>query len=114
MTQTTKTIEPKSFLTTHRPFDDMNGLVKQLSRLVTVMSWGAHGWRKMNSHVLRFMVRGHHHSGHVYIIPNQSDLFDIYLTTSRGTIKHKFEDIFIDELVPTIDEAVERIPAYKR
>ncbi len=108
-----ETIDPKSFITTHRPFDDMNGLVKQMSKLTTVWSWGASGWTRINECVLRFIVRGRHHKGHVYVIPNASDLFDVYLTTNRGTIKTTFTDIFVDSLVETIDEAVEKIPAYK-
>lgn len=108
------TIDHNSFLATHRPFDDMQGLVNSLRRLQTVWSWGAHGWTRMNSHCLRFMVRGHHHKGHVYLTVNGSDLFDVILTSSRGTIKQTVTDVFVDDLVDTIDTLVERIPAYNR
>lgn len=101
------------FAKTHRPFDDMRGLVKALIPLVIVQTWGAHYWYRMSPNILRFTVDGRHHRGHVYLITNQSDLFDIFITTNRGTIKHKFEDIFLDSLVDTIDEVVERIPEYK-
>jgi hypothetical protein len=113
MNNVNETIDLTVFAKTHRPFDDMQGLVKALMPLVIVQTWGAHNWYRMSEHILRFTVNGHHHRGHVYIIPNASDLFDIYLTSNRGTIKHKFEDIFVDSLVDTIDGAVERIPEYK-
>lgn len=107
-----KTIDHRAFATTHRPFDDMAGLVNQLRRLQTVWSWGAHAWTRMNDCCLRFTVSGHHHRGHVYLVVNGSDLFDIYLTSNRGTIRHTITDIDVDCLVDVIDEAVERIPAY--
>lgn len=106
-------IDHASFTKTHREFYSMQELVNTIQRLAAVWSWGAHAWTKMNSHCLRFMVQGHHHKGHVYIVVNGDDLFDIYLTTSRGTIKHIMTDIYVDMLIETIDEKVERIPAYK-
>jgi len=60
-------------------------------------------------------VSGHHHKGHVYIFVNGMDLFDVYLTTNRGTIVHKSGDmgLYFDQLVEWIDEKVERIPEYR-
>lgn len=112
--QKPETIDVKAFAQTHRQWDDMNELVKAMARLVTVMSWGAHAWTRMSPYVLRFAVNGHHHRGHVYLVPNHSDLFDIFFTTSRGTIKHTETGIFVDGLVDTIDRVVERIPEYKQ
>ena len=59
-------------------------------------------------------VQGHHHKGHVYIFVNGSDLFDVYLTTTQGTIKMKIEGLYFDQLVEWIDEKVEKIPDYIR
>ena len=106
-------IDHNSFTKTHREFYSQQELVNAIRRNAKVWSWGAHAWTKMNEYCLRFMVQGHHHRGHVYIVVNGSDLFDIYLTTSRGTIKHIMNDVFVEDLVRTIDEKVERIPAYK-
>lgn len=107
------TINAAEFLETHRPFGDMQGLVNSLRRLQTVWSWGAQGWTRMNANCLRFAVKGHHHRGHVYLAVNGGDLFDVYLTTSRGTIKHTVIDLFLEDLVDAIDVLVERIPEYK-
>ena len=106
-------INPASFLNTHVAFPTMNELVKSLSRLQTVWSWGAHAWTKMNNNCLRFTVNGNHHRGHVYIVVNYSDLFDVYLTSNRGTVKEVLTDIYVDSLVDAIDAKVERIPEYR-
>jgi hypothetical protein len=111
-TTTAKTIDFRAFAATHRPFDNMAGMVNSLRRLQTVWSWGAHAWTRMNDCCLRFTVHGHHHKGHVYLAVNGSDLFDIVLTSNRGTIKTTMTDIYVDCLVDTIDREVERIPAY--
>ena len=65
---------------------------------------------------LRFTVNGHHHRGHVYIFLNGMDLFDVYLTTNRGTIKHRTPEmgIYNDMLIDWIDTKVEKIPEYTR
>ena len=114
MKTATQTIDVKAFATTHRPMTDMQGLVNQLCNLQTVWSWGAHGWIRMSPYCLRFRVNGHHHKGHVYLVVNGSDLFDIYLTSVRGTIKETITDVFVDCIVDTIDREVERIDAYAR
>jgi hypothetical protein len=62
---------------------------------------------------LRFTVRGHHHKGHVHIVLNGADLFDIYYCSSRGVIKKISKDIFIENLVETLDDNIEYIPEYK-
>lgn len=107
-------IVPSDFIRTHVEFRTMGDLVKAISRLQTVWSWGAHAWTKMNSNCLRFTVNGRHHRGHVYLVVNHSDLFDVYLTSNRGTIKKVLNDVWVDSLVDAIDTEVERIPAYKR
>lgn len=64
--------------------------------------------------MFRMLVSGHHHKGHVYIFLNGSDLFDVYLTTNRGTIKQRTDEmgIYFDQLVEWIDNRVERISEY--
>ena len=107
-------IDFASFDKTHVPFSDMTGLVRAMSRTMTVMSWGAHAWTKVNDKLLRFMVQARRHHGHVYIAVNAGDLFDVIFTTNRGRITDKIEDVFIEDLISTIDEKIERIDAYKR
>ena len=69
--------------------------------------WGAHAWVKMSDATLRFMVSGLKHKGHVYIRLNGLDYFDIYLTTTQGTIKQVFTDIGIENLFSVLDENIE-------
>ena len=116
-------IDVAAFADTHRPFEDMQGLVNALRARrrgnsiagnQKVMSWGAHAWMRMSPYCLRFMVHGHHHKGHVYLVVNGSDLFDAHLTTSRGTIKKTITDIYLEDLVDRLDEEIERIPQYAR
>jgi hypothetical protein len=53
--------------------------------------------------------------GHVYIALNGMDLYDVYLTSNRGTIKQRTPEmgLYFDQLVEWIDDKVERIPEYK-
>ena len=82
-------------------------------------SWGSHAFTvdsKTRTRMFRMTVSGHHHKGHVYIFVNGMDLFDVYLTTNRGTIVQKSGDmgLYFDQLVEWIDEKVERIPEYNQ
>ena len=84
-----------------------------------MMSWGAHNFTvdtNKGTKMFRMNVQGHHHKGHVYIFLNAFDLFDVYLTTNRGTIKDRTDEmgLYFDQLVDWIDEKVERIPDYVR
>lgn len=101
------------FNTNHRPFVGVKDFVSAIKRTLKVMTWGAHAWTASN-YCLRFMVQGHHHKGHVYLAVNGSDLFDAYLTTSKGTIEHIEKDIHIEDLIDRLDKKIEYIDAYKR
>ena len=84
-----------------------------------VMSWGAHNFivdSTKRPRMFRMLVQGNHFRGHVYIFLNGSDLFDVYLTSIRGTIKDRTDEmgIYVDELIEWIDRKVERIPEYIR
>ena len=93
-------------------FYSMGDLVKAIARTLKVMSWGAHAWTKFNDHVLRFKVNAHRHKGHIYIAVNGKDLFDVWLTTTRGRILKAFNDIFIEDLINIIDKEIEYIEGY--
>jgi hypothetical protein len=79
-----------------------------------VWSWGAHGWTNIENKCLRFKVRGHHFKGYVHIIVNGLDLFDVFYVSTHGNIKDVSKDVYIEDLVDTIDIKVERIPEYVR
>jgi hypothetical protein len=98
---------------------DVNELMQLLrSDIAKFWSWGSHAYRidkKNDVRMFRMTVSGHHHKGHVYIFVNGMDLFDVYLTTSQGTIKDTNEEgLYFDMLVDWIDNKIERIPEYER
>ena len=79
-------------------------------------SWGAHNFmvdRMKSPRMFRMLVNGNHHKGHVYIFLNGLDLFDVYYTSNRGTIKKISKDLYFDMLVNDIDTTIEKIPAYQ-
>lgn len=82
-------------------------------------SWGSHNFVLDNMKrpkMFRMLVSGNHHKGHVYIFLNFLDLFDVYLTTTQGTIIDRTEEmgLYFDQLAEWIDRKVERIPEYVR
>jgi len=44
---------------------------------------------------------------------NGLDLFDIYLTSSHGTIKETINDIYLDDLFGILDKKIEWIDIYE-
>jgi len=98
----------------HRPFEEMSEFVNIISKNHKIWSWGTHAWTKMSKFCLRFKVTGHHHKGHVYIVVNVSDLFDVYFTTTHGKIKKIENDIYIEDFIDRLDIVIEKIDAYNR
>lgn len=94
-------------------FPDATGLLKMWSMNPIVWSWGFSKATLYNGKVLGFNVSGHHHKGKVFLVINGSDLFEIYFTTHTGTILQVQRDVYIEDLTTTIDNVVEKIPAYK-
>ena len=83
------------------------------SGMTRAWSWGFRNPVEMKpDYCYRFTVSGHHHKGHVYIFLNFLDLFDIYYTSNQGTIKKIKTNIFIDELIETLDKDIERIDTF--
>jgi hypothetical protein len=77
------------------------------------MSWGfRNAGIIVTDKAYRFTVSGHHHKGHVYIVLNGADLFDIYYTSNRGNIKKISKDIYIDDLINVLDKDIEYVKAY--
>lgn len=94
-------------------FETMTDLVNAMRRSQKVWSWGARGWTNIEDKVLKFRVSGHLFKGVVYIGVNGKDLFDVYLTNLKGVIQQEVNDVYIEDLIDTIDGKVERIPDYK-
>ena len=98
----------------YREFYSMQELVNSMRTNYKVWSWGAHSWLNKGNKVLTFKVNGHHHKGTVAIAVNGSDLFDIWLVSTQGNIKKSITDVYIEDLIDTIDVAVEKIDEYVR
>lgn len=96
---------------------DPKELMALLKQDISVFfSWGSHNFTIDNAkdcRMFRMNVQGHHHTGHVYIFVNGMDLFDVYYTSNRGTIKDVDKDLYFDQLVEVIDNKIERVEAYK-
>lgn len=73
-----------------------------------VWCWGAENYAKISDSTMRFEVSGLIHQGFVYILLNSGDMFDVYIVGWDGKIKEVFGDVFLDQLVGTIDQAVEQ------
>lgn len=74
-----------------------------------IMSWGLNpATVKAVENGLRFHVQGFKHTGNVEIKLNEgADLYEIYLYDESGNQKDSHKDIYVDQLVDTIDKAVE-------
>ncbi len=77
--------------------------------------WGATAFTVDNPRkprMLRFKVTGMKHRGHVYVFVNGADLYDVYITTTRGTILEKSDGshggLYFDMLTTWIDDRVEK------
>jgi len=97
----------------YRIFEDAHELLRVWSHNSVVWSWGAHAWKLYERKFLRFTVNGHLHKGHVWVMVNGNDLFDVYLTSSQGNIKQVITQVYLDELTNIIDINVEKIGLYK-
>lgn len=89
------------------------------SNILVFWSWGCHGFlvdNKKNVKMFRMTVNGHHHKGHVYVVVNGLDLYDVYLTKKDGTITQTSGDmgLYFDQLVEWIDGKIEMIPEYTK
>lgn len=88
---------------------NVNELMSLLRSNITVFwSWGSHAYFNLMNKGFRMAVNGRHHKGHVYIVLNGMDLFDVYYTTLKGTIKDIQTDIYFDTLVECIDTKIEK------
>lgn len=74
-----------------------------------VMSWGLdHATIKPVECGLQFHVQGYKHKGNVVIKLNEGvDLYEVYLYEENGKLKESYTDIYVDQLIDTIDQTVE-------
>ena len=74
-----------------------------------VMSWGLNpSTVKAIDCGIRFYVSGFKHTGNVEIKLNEgADLYEIYLYDESGELKESHTDIYVDQLIDTLDTAIE-------
>lgn len=83
--------------------------------LMVVFSWGCHCPMSLpNDEGLAFKVNGFKHKGWVFVRYNEGkDLFDIELRGNDMTIISVIEDVYFDQLIAVIDNAVEHTENYE-
>ena len=86
---------------------------------VILMSWGIDNKSfriatdAENRSGLEFTVQGFKHKGKVQILYDEgADAFLFHLIDQDGTIVKTKEDVYVNELVAAIDEAVEKVDNY--
>lgn len=86
-----------------------------------VMSWGIDNktYRLAEdadgNYGLQFHVQGFKHTGTVQILYDEgSDTFLYHLITDTGETVKTRNDIYLDELIPAIDDAVEKVENYSQ
>lgn len=87
----------------------------------TIMSWGIDNssYRLATdangNYGLQFHVQGFKHKGTVQILYDEgSDTFLYHLLSETGETVKTRTDIYLDELIPAIDDAVEKVENYSQ
>lgn len=85
------------------------------TQLMVVLSWGFHRPMTLpDDKGLAFKVDGFKHRGWVFVKYNDGkDLFDVELRGNDMTIISVIEDVYFDQLVNVIDNAVEHTENYE-
>ena len=86
------------------------------SRPDIVSSWGFDPKTlKPVKYGIEFHVQGFKHTGLVRVTLNEGeDLFEICLISESGETTETKESIYLDELISTIDDAVEKVEDYEK
>ena len=86
------------------------------TRLDIVTSWGLDPETlRPIKYGIQFHVQGFKHTGLVRIALNEgADLFEVTLLSEEGKEVKKIEDVFLDNLISTVDEAVEKTDDYDK
>jgi hypothetical protein len=113
-TPTANTINIEEITKTTREFNCNEILDYFRMHTYLFWSWGATNFSNYKDKAFKFKVNGHYHKGCVYIVLNGLDLFDVYLTSTKGVIKETINDVYIDQLFNLLDERIEKLPQYKQ
>ena len=81
-----------------------------------VMSWGINPASiEVVDLGMKFHVQGFKHKGFVQVVLNEGeDLFEVTLISEEGETLKTIEHIFVDNLIPIIDDAVEKTEEYEK
>lgn len=64
---------------------------------------------------IEFHVQGFKHTGKVQVRLNEGeDLFEVSLISDSGEIVNTIQSVHLDTLIPTIDDAVEKVENYEK
>ena len=120
MNQVGEVIDVTEIVKSCRVFDPKETLAQLQMDRRKFVCWGATAFTVDNMRkprMLRFKVSGMKHRGHVYIFLNGADLYDVYLTSTRGTIVEISEGshggLYFDMLTNWIDDRVEKQDDYR-
>ena len=85
------------------------------TQLTIIMSWGIDpGSIKVVDLGIQFHVQGFKHTGYVKVALNVGkDLFEISLLSDDGECVKFLDEVYLDMLVDTIDQAVEKTEDYE-
>lgn len=80
-----------------------------------VMSWGINPASiEVVDLGVKFHVQGFKHKGFVQVVLNEGeDLFEVTLISEEGETLNTIEHIFVDNLIPIIDDVVEKCENYE-
>lgn len=84
--------------------------------LMVVFSWGFHRPTALpDDGGLAFKVDGFKHRGWVFVKYNEGkDLYDVELRDKSLNVVRNIEDVYFDQLIAVIDNAVERTSDYEK
>ena len=80
---------------------------------IKVMSWGAHKFKNLDDRGLLFEVNARRHKGFILITLHYTDTYNVYLISRTGKIKKEMNGVYCDELTERIDDAIEKVDAYR-
>ena len=85
------------------------------TQLTIIMTWGIDpGSIKVVDLGIQFHVQGFKHTGYVKVALNEGkDLFEISLLSDDGECVKFLDEVYLDMLVDTIDQAVEKTEDYE-
>ena len=86
------------------------------TQMTVIMSWGIDpGQAKVIKNGMEIHVQGFVHTGFVQITLNEgTDLFEIKLLSEKRELVKFIEDVYLDCLVKTLDENIEKCENYEQ